>query len=130
MRSFEQQLFDTYGLTRNDLEIAAEVKFVSGNQWTYEEIKKMEKNKMANPKFEYCGYDPDSSDRDFLGFVYARLNSVFSESSQRDYMKRFEKLIDNMPGKIRIGCDCSASDKCPQGRIGIQTRCSIWKNNQ
>lgn len=110
-----------------------EEKFYSGAQWTEQDIKNMERNKMAtevNRKFEYCGYDKESSDRDFLGFIYARLNQVFGEKSNTTYMQRLEKLIDNMPGKIRIGCDCSAADKCPQGRMGSQIRCSIWKDNQ
>lgn len=88
------------------------------------------KDTINNNKFEYCGYSEESSDRDFLGFVYARLNLVFGERPNDSYMKRLEKMIDDMPGKIRIGCDCSVIDKCPQGRVGGQTRCSIWKDNQ
>ena len=83
-----------------------------------------------NKKFEYCGYQADSSDRDFLGWVYARLNQVFGENPNQEYMKRLENFIDEMPGKIRTSCDCSAGDKCPQGRIMSETRCSIWKDNQ
>ena len=82
-----------------------------------------------NSKFEYCGYRPSNSDRDFLGFIYARLNSVFSESPDSEYMKRLEKLIDDTPGKIRVGCDCSCADECPQGKTGMSARCSIWKEN-
>jgi hypothetical protein len=82
-----------------------------------------------NAKYDYCGYQKDSSDRDFLGYIYARLNQVFGERPNMDYMQRLEKLIDVMPGKIRIACDCSVTDKCPQGRIMSETRCSIWKDN-
>lgn len=83
----------------------------------------------VNNKFEYCGYSDDSSDRDFLGFIYARLNSVFGERPSLEHMRRLEKIIDGMPGKIRIDCDCSCGDLCPQGKRGIETRCSIWKDN-
>lgn len=85
---------------------------------------------LVNNKFEYCGYTNECSDRDFLGFIYARLNQVLGEGSDLPYMVRLEAMIDSMPGKIRIGCDCSAADICPQGKRGIQIRCSIWKNNQ
>ncbi len=81
-----------------------------------------------NKKFEYCGYMDESSDRDLLGFIYARLNQVFGERPSMPYMKRLEKIVDEMPGKIRIGCDCSDNDLCPQNRKG--SRCSIWKDNQ
>ena len=82
-----------------------------------------------NKKFEYCGYTEESSDRDFLGFIYARLNMVFGESPSLPFMERLEKYIDKMSGKIRIGCDCTVADKCPQGKKGVETRCSIWKEN-
>lgn len=82
----------------------------------------------VNNKYEYCGYQSDSSDRDFLGFIYARLNQVFGENPDNSYMLRLEELIEKTPGKMRIGCDCSAADTCPQGRMGIQARCSIWKD--
>ena len=85
---------------------------------------------ILNTKYEYCGYSEESSDRDFLGFVYSRLNRVFGEKPNSDYMKRLEKMIDDMPGKIRIGCDCTVADECPQGKRGMQVRCSIWKDNQ
>ncbi len=32
--------------------------------------------------------------------------------------------------KIKIMCDCSASDNCPQGKTGPLGRCYIWKDNQ
>ncbi len=82
-----------------------------------------------NTKFEYCGYTKESSDRDFLGFIYARLNQVFGEKPSQEYMQRLEKLIDEMPGKIKVGCDCDIGDICPQGQKGHSARCSIWKNN-
>ena len=79
-----------------------------------------------NSKYEYCGYTEESSDKDFLGFIYARLNQVFGECPDGLHMKRLEKLIDGMKGKIRIGCDCNSTDICPQGRTSNR-RCSIWK---
>jgi len=63
-----------------------------------------------NTKYEYCGYTEESSDRDFLGFVYARLNQVFGENPDNSYMKRLEALIEKTPGKMRIGCDCQPMD--------------------
>jgi hypothetical protein len=80
-----------------------------------------------NKKYEYCGYLDESSDKDFLGFIYCRLNSVFDESPQAKYMKRLDEIINKTPGKIRVGCDCSDTDVCPQGRLYSRTRCSIWK---
>lgn len=26
-----------------------------------------------------------------------------------------------------LECDCSVADKCPQGKVGQQGKCSIWK---
>lgn len=79
-----------------------------------------------NTKYEYCGYTEKSSDKDFLGFIYTRLNQVFGEPADTEHMKRLEALIEKTSGKIRIGCDCSPSDECPQGRESLR-RCSIWK---
>lgn len=80
-----------------------------------------------NKKYEYCGYTEESSDKDFLGYIYARLNQVFGEPPSEDYMKRLEELIDKTPGKIRIGCDCSSEDRCPQGMNTSHRHCIIWK---
>lgn len=52
-----------------------------------------------NKKFEYCGYTEGTSDKEFLSWIYARLNAVFGEPMSLDYMQRLEKIIDGMKDK-------------------------------
>ena len=30
--------------------------------------------------------------------------------------------------KELVFCDCDVSNPCPQGKIGMELRCKIWKN--
>lgn len=27
----------------------------------------------------------------------------------------------------RVVCDCTCADKCPQGKVGTEAKCVIWK---
>lgn len=42
----------------------------------------------------------------------------------RDLVGRLER--EGMP-RVAVTCDCSCGAPCPQGRVGSETRCTIWK---
>ncbi len=61
----------------------------------HEEHKEMAKNL----KYQWC--EPDgATDKEFLGWIYERLHSVFGERLTLDYMQRLSKIVDAMPGAI------------------------------
>ena len=37
-------------------------------------------------------------------------------------------VLENEQSNVKVVCNCSAADICPQGKIGSQDRCSIWVN--
>jgi hypothetical protein len=59
-----------------------------------------------NLKYQWC--EPTgTTDKEFLGWIYERLHSVFGE---RDYMQRLSKIIDAMPGAIPSKMDKILAD--------------------
>jgi hypothetical protein len=76
--------------------------------------------------YEWCSED-GASDKEFLGWIYTRLSAKCSDTECALHMKRLKSIIHKTPGKIKIGCDCTAGDECPQGKRGMEQRCSIWK---
>ena len=54
---------------------------------------------VKNLKYQWC--EPTgTTDKEFLGWIYERLHSVFGERMSVDYMQRLAKLVDAMPGII------------------------------
>jgi hypothetical protein len=35
-------------------------------------------------------------------------------------------VLQKRDTRVLVWCDCSASDGCPQGKCGSQTRCRVW----
>lgn len=66
-------------------------------------LKDQEEKAMAkNTKYAWCSIDANT-DKEFLGWLYDRLQNVFGEKWDLDYMQRFNKIIDKTEGFIPDG---------------------------
>lgn len=65
---------------------------------------------MSNEKYDWCGQQDHVSDKEFLGWIYARLHRVFGERAELSYMKRFENIIDEMEQSKMINSEMTKEE--------------------
>lgn len=66
-------------------------------------------------KYEWCRENADA-DKEFLGWIYSRLQDVFGERFNSLHMQRLDNLISAMPGEL------------PKPPIQRQINEAIWAN--